>query len=85
MHTYYHYAPAPPQSQPATACGGNHGKSSGRRGLINGGNIYQRGGVRVLGLVLDTHSVGEDVVYRSLFSRRTQENFCALCLKRDMM
>lgn len=39
MHTYYHYAPPPPQSQPATACGGNHGKSSGRHGLINGGNL----------------------------------------------
>lgn len=49
------------------------------------GELYQRGGVRVPGLVSDTHSVGEDVVYRSLFSRRTRENFFALCLKRDMM
>lgn len=84
IHTYYHYAPPPPQSQPATACGGNHGNSSGHHGLINGGKIYQRGGVRVLGLVLDTHSIGEDVVYRGLFSLRTQ-NFFALCLKRDVM
>lgn len=84
IHTYYHCAAPPPQSQPATACGGNHGKSSGRYGLINGGNISVLG-VRVHSLVLDTHSVGEDAVYRSLFSYWSGKNFLALCLKSDMM
>lgn len=37
--------------------------------------IYQWVEVRVLGVVLNTHSVGEDVIYQSLFSCCRQENF----------